>query len=229
MKLPRMTLHQKQKYKGVWFVLPWFAGFILLFLIPMINSLRYSFSTLKVDENGLAIIGAGWANYKNALFENESYVRTLTESMLNMVINVPLIVIFSLFAAVLLNQKFKGRGLARAIFFLPVILASGVIASLESGDYMQGVIRGATQSTSGESAMFQNLELARFLYRSGVNHYIVEYLVDAVNRIYQIITSSGVQILIFLAGLQSISGSLYEAPRLKALRHMNRFGKLRFR
>ncbi|GAE07689.1 carbohydrate ABC transporter permease [Paenibacillus sp. JCM 10914] len=208
---------------------PVVCRFILLFLIPMINSLRYSFSTLKVDENGLAIIGAGWANYKNALFENESYVRTLTESMLNMVINVPLIVIFSLFAAVLLNQKFKGRGLARAIFFLPVILASGVIASLESGDYMQGVIRGATQSTSGESAMFQNLELARFLYRSGVNHYIVEYLVDAVNRIYQIITSSGVQILIFLAGLQSISGSLYEAPRLKALRHMNRFGKLRFR
>lgn len=152
----------------------------------------------------------------------------MTESLLNMVINVPLIVIFSLFAAVLLNQKFKGRGLARAIFFLPVILASGIIASIESGDYMQSVIKNASSSTSGEFAMFQNLQLAKLLYQSGVNHYIVEYLVGAVNRIYQIVTASGVQILIFVAGLQSISGSLYEASKIEGATAYESFWKITF-
>ncbi|WP_337588346.1 sugar ABC transporter permease [Paenibacillus gorillae] len=230
MKLPklRMTLHQKQKYKGVWFILPWFAGFLFLFFTPLVNSLRYSFSKLELNETGFSMQFVGWANYRNALFVNEHYVRGLTESLLNMVINVPLIVIFSLFAAVLLNQKFKGRALSRAIFFLPVILASGVIASIESGDYMQGVIKGASQQASGESAMFQSLELAKLLYNSGVNHHIVQYLVGAVERIYQIVTSSGVQILIFVAGLQSISGSLYEASKIEGATAYESFWKITF-
>ncbi len=230
MKLPkfRLTLHQKQKYKGVWFILPWFIGFVFLFFIPLINSLRYSFSTLKVDDTGFSIHKAGWSNYKAALYQDEHYVRILTESLMNMVVNVPLIVIFSLFAAVLLNQKFRGRGLARMLFFLPVILASGVIAALESGDYMQGVIRGASRETSREFGMFQNLELAKLLYRSGVSTQIVDYLVGAVNRIYQIVTSSGVQILIFVAGLQSISGSLYEASKIEGATAYESFWKITF-
>ncbi|RXZ79917.1 sugar ABC transporter permease [Paenibacillaceae bacterium] len=223
-----MTLHQKQKYKGIWFIIPWFVGFLFLFFVPLINSLRYSFSTLKLSETGFSVHPAGWANFKNALFQDEHYVRTLSESMLNMVINVPLIVIFSLFAAVLLNQNFKGRALARAIFFLPVILASGVIASVESGDYMQGIIKNATQQSSGEFSMFRNLELAKLLLNSGVNYHIVEYLVGAVNRIYQIITASGVQILIFVAGLQSISGSLYEASKIEGATAYESFWKITF-
>ncbi|OBZ17663.1 carbohydrate ABC transporter permease [Bacillus sp. FJAT-26390] len=230
MNLPKigLTLHQKQKYKGIWFIIPWFIGFLLLFLVPLINSLRYSFNTLNVDETGFSMQFAGWSNYKNVLFVNEHFVRTLTESLLNMVINVPLIVIFSLFAAVLLNQRFKGRALARAIFFLPVILASGVIASIESGDYMQGVINNASQQSSGEFAMFQNLELAKLILNSGVDYRIVEYLVSAVNRIYQIVTSSGVQILIFVAGLQSISGSLYEASKIEGATAYESFWKITF-
>jgi ABC-type sugar transport system permease subunit len=230
LNLPKigLTLHQKQKYKGIWFIIPWFIGFLLLFLVPLINSLRYSFNTLNVDETGFSMQFAGWSNYKNVLFVNEHFVRTLTESLLNMVINVPLIVIFSLFAAVLLNQRFKGRALARAIFFLPVILASGVIASIESGDYMQGVINNASQQSSEEFAMFQNLELAKLILNSGVDYRIVEYLVSAVNRIYQIVTSSGVQILIFVAGLQSISGSLYEASKIEGATAYESFWKITF-
>jgi len=230
LKLPRigLTLHQKQKYRGIWFILPWFLGFLFLFFTPLVNSLRYSFSTLELSETGFTIHAAGWSNFKNALFQDEHYVRTLTESMMGMVINVPLIVIFSLFAAVLLNQKFRGRGLSRAIFFLPVILASGVIAAAESGDYMQGMIKNATQQSSGEFAMFRNLELAKLLLSSGVNFHIVEYLVGAVNRIYQIITASGVQILIFLAGLQSISSSLYEASKIEGATPYESFWKITF-
>jgi ABC-type sugar transport system permease subunit len=230
LKLPKigLTLHQKQKYKGVWFILPWFIGFLFLFFVPLINSLRFSFNTLKVEETGFSLHFAGWSNYKSVLYENEQYVRTLTESLVNMVINVPLIVIFSLFAAVLLNQKFKGRALARAIFFLPVILASGVLVAIESGDYMQGVINNASQQSSGEFAFFRNFEMVKLLLNSGVNWNIVQYLVGAVERIYQIITSSGVQILIFVAGLQSISGSLYEASKIEGATGYESFWKITF-
>jgi ABC-type sugar transport system permease subunit len=230
LKLPRigMTLYQKQKYGGLWFILPWLMGFLFLFFLPLINSLRYSFSKLEINDIGFSINYTAWGNYKNALFEHESYVRTLTESLLNMFINVPLIVIFSLFAAVLLNQRFKGRALARAIFFLPVILASGVLASIEGGDYMQAIMRGASQQTSGEFTLFKNLNLAKVLIESGVNRSIVEYLVNAVNRIYQIITSSGVQILIFMAGLQSIPASLYEASKIEGATSYESFWKITF-
>lgn len=224
----RMTLDQKQKYGGLWFILPWLVGFLFLFFLPLINSLRYSFSKLEINEGGFSITYSALGNYKNALLEHESYVRTLTESLINMFINVPLIVIFSLFAAVLLNQRFKGRAMARAIFFLPVILASGVLASIEGGDYMQAIMRGASQQTSGEFTLFKNLDLAKMLVESGVNRSIVSYLVSAVNRIYQIITSSGVQILIFMAGLQSISGSLYEAAKIEGATPYESFWKITF-
>ena len=224
----RLTLHQKQKYRGIWFILPWLVGFLFLFFVPLINSLRYSFSTLKVNDSGFSLVSAGWSNFENALFQDETYVRTLIESMLNMVINVPLIVIFSLFAAVLLNQRFKGRALTRAIFFLPVILASGVIAAAESGDYAQAIVGSASRQSNEEFAMFQNLEIAKLLLRSGVNFQIVEYFLGAVDWIYQIITASGVQILIFLAGLQSISGSLYEASKIEGATGYESFWKITF-
>ena len=76
--------------------------------------------------------------------------------------------------------------------------------------------------------MFQNLEIAKLLLRSGVNFQIVEYFLGAVDRIYQIITASGVQILIFLAGLQSISGSLYEASKIEGATGYESFWKITF-
>jgi len=224
----KLTLYQKQKYGGLWFILPWLTGFLFLFMLPLINSLRYSFSKLTVDEIGFTTAFTGWKNYYNALYEHSYYVRTLTESLLNMVVNVPLIVIFSLFSAVLLNQRFRGRGVARAIFFLPVILASGVLAAIEGGDYMQAIMRGASQQTTEEFTLFENLNLAKVLIESGVHHSFVEYLVNAVNRIYQIITSSGVQILIFMAGLQSISSTLYEASKIEGATAYESFWKITF-
>jgi ABC-type sugar transport system permease subunit len=224
----RLTLYQKRKYGGLWFILPWMIGFVLLFFLPLIHSLRYSFSNLELTDTGFTVRSIGWANYHNVLYEDPSYVRTLTESLVNMFVNVPLIVIFSLFAAVLLNQKFRGKALTRAIFFLPVILASGVIASIEGGDYMQSIVRGTIQEASGEFTLFKNLDLAKVLIESGFNIHFINYLVSAVNRIYQIITQSGVQILIFMAGLQSISSSLYEASKIEGATGYESFWKITF-
>ncbi|GBF72425.1 ABC transporter permease [Paenibacillus sp. 598K] len=227
-RLRRLSLEQKNRYYGLYFILPWLAGFVLLFLVPLIASFRYSLSNLQVTNEGFTLNPIGWANYREALLSHESYVRTLTGSLLNIGVNTPLIVIFSLFFAVLLNQKFRGRVLARAIFFLPVILASGIIASIENGDLMQSVVSSASESTGGGLAIMENLELTVMLIESGMSVTFVDYLTGAVSRIYEIISQSGVQILIFLAGLQSISPSLYEAAKIEGSTGYEAFWKITF-
>ncbi|WP_405106770.1 sugar ABC transporter permease [Paenibacillus sp. FSL K6-1217] len=228
MRLKKLSLEQKNRYYGLYFILPWFAGFCFLFLTPLLSSLRFSLSNLQVNDEGFTLKYIGLANFREALFSHESYVRTLTESVMNILLNTPLILIFSLFFAVLLNQKFHGRVLARAIFFLPVILASGIIASIENGDLMQSVVRSASDSTGGGLSVIKNLELTTLLIESGLSPTVVQYLTGAVSRIYEIVSQSGVQILIFLAGLQSISPSLYEAAKIEGSTGYEAFWKITF-
>jgi ABC-type sugar transport system permease subunit len=224
----RISLETKRKYSGLWFILPWFIGFLFLFAVPFLQSFHYSIGALKLTDTGFTIDYIGFANYYNAFYQHGTFVRRLTESVINMCVNVPLIVVFSLFSAVLLNQKFRGRGLARAIFFLPVILASGVIAGLESGDYMQSVMKDASAEIGGSFSIVSQFDLAGILIDAGVSPAIVGYLSGAVIRIYQIISQSGVQILIFLAGLQSISPSLYEASKIEGATAYEAFWKITF-
>jgi len=228
MRFRKLSLEQKNRYYGLYFILPWFAGFLFLFIAPLLSSLRYSFSNLQVTNDGFSLKFIGLSNYREALLSHESYVRILTESVADIFINTPLIIIFSLFFAVLLNQRFRGRVLARAIFFLPVILASGIIASIENGDLMQSVVRSASDSTGGGLSVMKNLELTVLLLESGLNMTVVEYLTGAVSRIYEIVSQSGVQILIFLAGLQSISPSLYEAAKIEGSTGYEAFWKITF-
>ncbi|MEV5025436.1 carbohydrate ABC transporter permease [Paenibacillus sp. LPE1-1-1.1] len=228
MRFKKLSLEQKNRYYGLYFILPWFVGFLFLFMIPLLSSLRYSLSNLQVTDEGFSLEFIGLSNYREALLSHESYVRILTESVMNIAVNTPLIIIFSLFFAVLLNQKFRGRVLARAIFFLPVILASGIIASIENGDLMQSVVRSANDTTGGGLSVMKNLELTVILVESGINITFVEYLTGAVSRIYEIVSQSGVQILIFLAGLQSISPSLYEAAKIEGSTGYEAFWKITF-
>ncbi|WP_419872484.1 carbohydrate ABC transporter permease [Candidatus Pristimantibacillus sp. PTI5] len=228
MRFKKLSLEQKNRYYGLYFILPWFVGFLFLFMIPLLSSLRYSLSNLQVTDEGFSLEFIGLSNYREALLSHESYVRILTESVMNIAVNTPLIIIFSLFFAVLLNQKFRGRVLARAIFFLPVILASGIIASIENGDLMQSVVRSANDTTGGGLSVMKNLELTVILVESGINVTFVEYLTGAVSRIYEIVSQSGVQILIFLAGLQSISPSLYEAAKIEGSTGYEAFWKITF-
>ncbi|KQY84130.1 ABC transporter permease [Paenibacillus sp. Root52] len=228
MKLKKLSLEQKNRYYGLYFILPWFIGFLFLFMVPLISSFRYSLSNLQVSNEGFTLEFIGLGNFREALLSHESYVRMLTESVLNIVVNTPLIIIFSLFFAVILNQKFHGRVLARAIFFLPVILASGIIASIENGDLMQSVVRNANDMTGGGLSVLKNLDLTIMLLESGMSPILVEYLTGAVSRIYEIVSQSGVQILIFLAGLQSISPSLYEAAKIEGSTGYEAFWKITF-
>ncbi|GIP43499.1 lactose ABC transporter permease [Paenibacillus sp. J45TS6] len=224
--LKERTYAQQKAFWGFIYVLPWALGFIFFFLVPLLSSLRYSFSNVEANSSGISISFAGMKNYIEALTVNTSFNRTLTEAIINMVVNVPLIVIFSLFLAVLLNQKFALRSIARSVFFLPVILSSGIILSLESSSLVQA-INDQSQS-SGILRGFGSFELSNMMLQAGVSETIVDYLTGAVDRIYQIVSQSGVQILIFLAAIQTISPQLYEASKIEGATGYEAFWKITF-
>jgi len=227
--LPKMKKLSLEQRKGLWgwaFISPWLIGFTLLFAVPLLQSLRYSFSELTLSPTGIHLEFLGFTNYQEALTKNVDFNKTLIEVVVNMVVNVPLIVIFSLFIATVLNQKFRGRMLARAIFFLPVILASGVISNIESGDFLQSAMMGGGGEEEQLGTGLKSFELKRLLLEAGLNEFIVNYLTGAVNRIYEIVSASGVQIIIFLAGLQSISPQLYEVAKIEGATSYESFWKI---
>lgn len=221
-----LNLNRKRAMMGYLFVLPFIIGLITFFLVPLIQSFIFSINKLDVVEGGYNLLPVGLSNYNRALRVHATYARDLVESVLYMLTNVPLIIIFSFFAANLLNQKFKGRSLARAIFFLPVILTSGVMLVIDSGDLLQSSL-GMTQ-TDGQEGAFRAVELARLLLRSRLSPTFIDYIISAVDRIYEIVSASGVQILVFLAGLQSISPSLFEASNIEGATGWENFWKITF-
>ncbi|WP_091190466.1 carbohydrate ABC transporter permease [Paenibacillus catalpae] len=223
------TLSQKRSLLGILFILPWLLGFLFLFLSPFLQSIQFSFSELKVAPNGYDLSFIGLDNYHHAIRIDPNFNRILTESVTEMVYNVPMILFFSLFAATLLNSKFKGRALARAIFFLPVILASGAIEEAQSAGLIQ--LTGSSQIAQelGEQQNgFDPMILVSILGNSGIPLGFIEYIVTAVNRIYEIIRSSGVQILIFLAALQSVPSTMYEVAKMEGATAYESFWKITF-
>ncbi|WP_405111103.1 sugar ABC transporter permease [Paenibacillus sp. FSL K6-1217] len=226
LRLDRRSYNEQKALMGFFYVLPWLLGFIFFFLIPLLSSLRYSLSSVQANSDGLIVQFSGFQNYVEALTVNTEFNRSLADAIMNMVINVPLIVIFSLFLAVLLNQKFIGRSLARSIFFLPVILASGVILSLESTSLIQAV----NDQNAGAGAIqgLGTFELEGLMLDAGLAEWVVDYLTSAVSRIYSIVSQSGVQILIFLAGIQTISPQLYEASKMEGATGYEAFWKITF-
>ncbi|MBO9599591.1 MAG: sugar ABC transporter permease, partial [Cohnella sp.] len=226
LRLRHRTYAQTKAMWGFIYVLPWLIGFIFFFLVPLISSMRFSLSKVEANSSGIIVNYIGFKNYAEALTINTSFNRILTESITNMVVNVPLIVIFSLFLAVMLNQKFIGRTFARAIFFLPVILASGVIMALDSTSLVQAI-----NNANEGGAVVRGLgtfQLEMMMENAGVNESLINYLTSAVDRIYQIVSQSGVQILIFLAGIQTISPQLYEASKMEGATGYESFWKITF-
>lgn len=215
----RLSLRAREVINGHLFTLPFVIGFILMFLYPFIQSILFSFSKLEISSQGYKLSFVGFENYYNALFINAEYPRLLAETAVQMLRNVPLILVFSFFASILLNQQFKGRLFARVVFFLPVILSADIILRMESADYISAFLDSAlaeeavAQGTLG--TIFSRGQLVSLLMYLKLPQGLVTYIVTGSEQIATIIRSSGVQILIFLAGLQSISPSLFEVAKIE--------------
>ena len=123
----------------------------------------------------------------------------------------PLIIVFSLFIAVILNQNFHGRVLARALFFLPVIISGGIAIEIMNGNSLLNL----ASSSDTASAMFQSKSISDMLLSAGLSPTAIDYVQNTVDSIFQLSWNSGIQILIFLAGLQSIPRSMYEVAEVE--------------
>ena len=229
------SLDKKKARAGWIFVLPFAIGFLLVYLPIIWNSIFMSFHSLHIATGGgFTLEFVGFKNYSEALFGDEgtTYVQTLVTGMKELLFDVPAILIFSLFMAVLLNQKMVGRGVFRAIFFIPVILSTGIMESIEGqnilGTMMEGSgsIDGSEQSAANEILSVMDIE--QLFYSMKIGQGLVEYVVKMINEIYDIVNRSGVQMLIFLAGLQSISPAIYEACRIDGCTAWETFWKITF-
>ena len=225
-----ISLDKKKARSGWWFIMPFLIGFLTVYLPLIIQSIKYSMYS-SVGKAGQFV---GLQNYIDALTVHATYTKTLAGGIQQLVFDIPAIVIFSLFMAVLLNQKVLGRAVFRAIFFVPVILGTGLIDQLDnlanpvlqSMQNQEAASKGSTGNSA--SAIISNYDLARIFESMKVGTELVEYVTGLVNNIYGIINRSGVQLLIFLAGLQSISPAIYESCSIDGATTWETFWKITF-
>ncbi len=227
----------KRKARVGWiFVLPFIIGFLFVYLPILKDSLYLSLCEMNtIKGGGYTLDFVGFRNYSDALFGEygTEYIQTLLTGIGGLILEVPAILLFSLFMAILLNQKMMGRAAFRAIFFLPVVLATGIMETIENqnilGSYMgetSGIDDGSGSSAADSIVSAMDIETLFASMKVGTK--LVGYVVGIVNQIYGIVNRSGVQMLIFLAGLQSISPAIYEACRIDGATGWETFWKVTF-
>ncbi|MBE6638147.1 MAG: sugar ABC transporter permease [Ruminococcaceae bacterium] len=226
-KRKNVSLDKKKAKAGWLFVLPFVLGFILIYLPIIKDSIVFSFSKITVASSEWI----GFDNYQ-AVVKNSQVIQTLVSSLKDLILDIPAIVIFSLFMAVMLNQKMLGRAAFRAIFFIPVILSTGLIDQINHSDsslmdqMQQEVDTGGTGSSASE--IIAAADIAKLFSAMQIGTGLVKYVTNLVNEIYDIINRSGVQMLIFLAGLQSISPAIYESCSIDGATAWETFWKITF-
>lgn len=226
-----MSLTTKRSITGYMFILPWLVGFLVFYLRSLIMTVNFSLSEISVAVGGgYNSKFVGLSNYLYAFRVHGTFKQVLTTSVGNMLVDVPLITFFSLLMAMLLNKKFRGRTLVRAIFFLPVIMNSSAInAALEfSRNMLAGGLSASSAEMTSASSGVNMMYYMEMFANLGLPDGLLDYVVGAVGRINDIISASGVQIIIFIAALQSIPGSLYEVAKIEGATGYETFWKVTF-
>ena len=214
---------------GYLFILPFIVGFVLFMAKPMLRSLIMSFNDVTiVPGSGFTMSWLGIDNYRQAWAVDPYYNQYLIDEVGRMVINTIATLVLSFVIAVILNQEFKGRTLCRAIFFLPVILASGVLPGIESQNEFYDMMAGVAESVEGAAGVNISASLQNLLSVSGVGNGVFAVVFQMIDAIYDIVMASGIQIIIFLTGLQAISPSLYEAADVEGCTAWESFWKITF-
>ena len=223
------TMRARNARTGTLFILPFIIGFLLFMLKPMMESFNMSLNDVKlVTGVGYNLTPVGFKNYHTALAVDPEFNKYLVEEIGQMAANTIATLVLSFVIAVILNQEFKGRTLCRAIFFLPVILSSGVLPGIEHENEFYDMMSGLAQSMSESSGVDISATLQELLNASGVAGGVFDVVFTMIDSIYDIVMASGIQIIVFLSGLQSISPSLYEAADVEGCSGWESFWKITF-
>ncbi len=209
----RVSLASKMGLFGRLFILPWEIGFVLFFLVPLLQSIQFSMSRVYMSPDGIVTDPMGLEHYRFAWFEQSDFTDNLQAAISSFAYSLPIILILSLILALILNQRFRGRLLARAIFVLPMIIATGVVIDILSTDVIASQLRAA--DGPDKTFMYNAVNFSQLLYRLGLPNYFISTIVQYINRIFDLVWSCGVQTILFIAGLQSIPEQLYEVSRVE--------------
>jgi ABC-type sugar transport system permease subunit len=227
-----MSYERRKSLYGYGFVVIWFIGAILFLVLPIIESFSYSFYNVTPDIGEMKveqIIENGSVNYiKNYVYAftvDPQFRQLLVEALGAMVLRLPVILIFSLFVAIVINQKFRGRTFARAIFFLPVIIATGPVYSIITGDINTAGVNSADQfSSMFETDMVD--QLLEFVGIYGLGTTITEAITSITSDILNLVWNCGIQIIIFLSALQGIPTSAKEVGQIEGATGWEFFWKI---
>lgn len=218
MRKKRVGLMERRAFYGYLFILPFIIGFIFFMAKPLCESLRMALSEVTISTQGFSLKLNNFGNFKRAFLVDPEFRRMLVEGIGVMIYRSIATVIFSFFVALLLNQKFKGRTLARSIFFLAVILSSGVLLGLEKNNALMAELKQTIEDTGNANSItsaLENILVSSSTGFSGISGKTFEKVFEIIDSIYDVAMASGIQIIIFLSGLQNISLSMYEAAQME--------------
>lgn len=208
-------MEKRQVLYGYLFTLPWLVGFLSFTLYPLFSSLSMSFQRVKISGDGIVTTFIGLGNLVYALTLDFEFLNAVFETARFVIVLTPLIVILALILAMLLNKKLMFRTFFRAIYFLPVIIISGgLMSSLEKNGVFEII------------DLTENGILRWMNYTNFKEVYLVIELL--LKNIFSVLWFSGVQILIYLSGLQKLDSATYEAAHIDGASNWQVFWKLTF-
>lgn len=225
-KIKQKNLKRKKAIAGYLFIMPFIIGFLFFMLKPLAESFMMTLSDVKVEagQGGFKLNFWGLKNFKQAFLVDAEFTRFLTNELRNMALQVPATIIISFFMALILNQSFKGRTFVRAIFFLPVILSSGVLVGLEYNNSLLNGLQDYIKENTNTAEITATLQ--SILSTSGIGTKYLEMVYNIVNSVYDVVIASGIQIIIFLSGLQTIPRSMFEAATIEGCTAWESFWKI---
>ncbi len=222
-------LMTRRNNTGWVFIAPFLLGFLLFYGIPLVQSLIYSFNDIKITGYGYTLEARGWENYKYVLLVDTNYLNRLIEAVKGMFLDTVIVVPFSFFSAIILSREFKGRGLARAIFFLPVVMSTGVLASMDSNSVMDMMMsRSATAAANSMSGAFSSSDFVNTLLEGSMPESVITFMTNLSGQLYDVIIKSGLQIIMFMSGINTISPSIYESSSIEGATGWENFWKITF-
>ena len=219
-------LQKRKAISGYLFISPFIIGFLVFMVKPLFTSLYMSFCDVQISAGEFNPVWGGIFNYKNAFLNDPDFSSLLLEELGRMFVYTLAIMVFSFFVALILNQEFKGRAIVRAIFFLPVILSSGVIIGLESNNQVMAQLAQTVEMSAEGISVTATVE--ELLRTANVGIKAFEKVFEIIDNIYDVAIASGIQIIIFLSGLQTISSSMYEAASIEGCTKWESLWKITF-